>query len=172
VSDDGASADDAACADRDPRKNKDARADERVFADCDLRRSERHTWLFEIVAAGAEIRFLRDRGARADLDLGQIIGIGPIAQTCAIVQRQVPGHGDAGALMHERCAVDLCIENTQPKKSPGIQRLGCPRTKEQPTNFPKGAPDAIGGRPGRLVGGGLGWINDLWLRHRNFEPAN
>ena len=168
VGDDGASADDAAGADRDPGKNERARANECIFADCDFRRSERHTWLLEIVAAGAEIRFLRNGGARADLNLGQIIGVGPIAQACPIVQGQVPRHGDPGALMHERRAVDLCIENAQPKKSPRIQRLRRPRTKKRPANFPQSARGAIGGRPGRLVGGGLRRINDLWLRHWNF----
>jgi hypothetical protein len=167
-----AGADDAPSADGYPGKNECARTDEDIFADRDLRHDERHIRLFEIMAAGAKICFLRNRGARADLNLRQTIGIGSVTQTRTIVQRQVPRHLDPGMRMYERCAVDLRAEKAQPKKPPRIQRLRSLRTKNGPADFPKSARNAIAGRPWRFVRGALRWINDLWFGHWNFETLN
>ena len=64
-----AGSDDRAWADGYAGKDKCARADERIFADRDLRCDQRHVRVIEIVASGAQVGLLRDRRTRADLDL-------------------------------------------------------------------------------------------------------
>src|SRR5438477_464512 len=44
--------------------------------------------------------------------------------------------------MHERCALDLRLKHTQPKKSPRIERLRGPLTKNEPAEFPQRAQSA------------------------------
>ena len=117
------------------------------------------------MAAGAEIRFLRNRGARADLNFAEAVSVCAIAQTGAIVQRQVPGHGDARALMHERRAVDFRIEDAQPKKSPRIEWLRGPLTENEPAEFPERPQSALAIAPRGFERAGLIRINDLFVRH-------
>ena len=121
--------------------------------------------------AGAEICFLGDGGARADLNLAQTVGIGPIAETGVIVQRQVPRNRDPRALMNKRFAINLRVKNAEPEKAPLVQRFWCPCAKEEPAKFPKDAEQAITARPRRFVSGTLRRINDLFLSHGSFAGA-
>src|ERR1043166_10066940 len=117
-----ARADNGARTDGYTRHHKCTRTYERVLANCNLCDYQRNFRPLEIMSSRAEISFLRDRCARPDFDLAQAIGIRPVAQAGAIVQRKIPGNGNARALMNEWRAVDLRIEHPQPKKPPFIQR--------------------------------------------------
>src|SRR5438128_49525 len=73
--------------------------------------------------------------------------------------------------MHERRAVNLSVENAEPKESPLIERLGGPHAKHAPTKLPEHAQKTLARRPRRIVGRFLFRINDLYLGHIICESA-
>ena len=114
-----------------------AGADEGVSPDSNLRsRSERHAWLRRIVTAGAEINFRGDGGALAEFDFTKQIGISTVSETGTIVQNQLPRDCNSRARMHEGRPLDLRFKYVQPKKSPWIEWLWSPPTKNEPAEFP------------------------------------
>src|SRR3981081_3087074 len=103
------------------------------------------------MAAGAEIRLLRDSGAFSDLNFTQAISVGAVAEAGAIAQSEVPGDGNAGALMHERFAFDLRAKNIEPEETPRVGGLRRPNAKGEPAKFPEQAQRPVAGRPGRFL---------------------
>src|SRR5207248_11553976 len=87
------------------------------------------------MASGAEINFLGDGGALADFNFAQRIGIGTVTYTGTVAQSESPWNRNPRARMHEGCALDLRLTHAQPKKSPGIERLQGPLTKNEPAEF-------------------------------------
>jgi len=110
MGDDGTRSDDRPRADRHPRQDKGARSDKRILADGDFRNDKRERRIGEVVAAGAQVRFLRDHGARPNFNFPEAVGVRAIAETGAIIQRQVPGNRDPGSLMNEGRAMDFGVE--------------------------------------------------------------
>src|SRR4051812_16397417 len=105
----------------------------------------------KIMATGAQINFLGNRGPSADLDLAKRVGVGPITETGPVVQDEVPRNLDPGALMDEWFAVDPGAENVEPEESPRIGRLGRPPAKEEPAKLPEQAQGAVARGPGRFL---------------------
>src|SRR5207244_2297263 len=62
-------------------------------------------------------------------------------------------------------AVNLSVENAEPKESPLIERLGGPDAKGYPTKFPEHTQKTLTHGPRRIVGRFLFRINDLYLGH-------
>src|SRR5205807_1543341 len=55
----------------------------------------------------------------------------------------MPRDGDAGALMHEWLAFDLCAKNVEPEKTPRVGGLRRPDAKDKPAEFPKQTQRAV-----------------------------
>ena len=109
--DNGTRPDDRPRADRHARQDKGTRADKRILADGDFGDDERERGIGEIVAASAQVGFLRDDRSRPNFNFPKAVGVRTIAQAGAIVQCQVPGNCDPGPLMNEGRAMDLRAEN-------------------------------------------------------------
>ena len=105
----------------------------------------------KIVAASAEINFLRDRRAFADFDFAETVGVRAIAEAGAISQSEMPGNLDPGTLMHERFAFDRGAENIEPEKAPPIRWFRRPTAKQAPADFPEQTQDALLDGPGRFL---------------------
>src|SRR5207245_377038 len=101
---------------------------------------------------GAEISLLRHSRARADFNFAKRISVRAIAETCAIVQRQIPRNLNPRALMDEWCALNPGVEDAEPEKPPLIERLRRPNAKNQPTKFPEHAHESLIPSPRRIVG--------------------
>ena len=97
----------------------------------------------KIMAARAEINFLRDRGPLTDLNFAKTVGVRAIAETSAISQSQMPRNRDARPLMHERFAFNGGAENVEPEKAPRVRRLRGPGAKDAPAKFPEQTQRAI-----------------------------
>src|SRR5205807_154128 len=124
-------------------QNERARADKCVRFDRDLRYGQRHSWLAEVVAAGAEVNLLRDSGTLADFNFAQGICVGAIAETRAIAQGEMPRNSDTRPRMNKGRAIDFRVENAQPKESPWIERLRRPLAENEPGKFPQHAQNAL-----------------------------
>src|SRR5947207_13006731 len=104
----------------------------------------------KIVAARAEINFLRDRGPLTDLNFAKTVGVRAIAETSAISQSQMPRNRDARPLMHERFAFNGGAEDVEPERARRVRRRRGPGGKEEPTKFPEQPQPAK--RPDRMLG--------------------
>jgi len=92
----------------------------------------------------------------ADFDAIQIVGVSPVSEAGAMMQGQVPWHGDARSLMNEWRPLKCRSKTTQPKQAPGIQRLRGPGAKQDPAPFPNQQPHPEPEGPGTIVRRGLG----------------
>ena len=117
------------------------------------------------MASGAEINFLGDGGALADFNFAQRIGIGTVTETGTVAQSEIPRDRNPRARMHERCALDLRLKHAQPKKSPRIERLRGPLTKNEPAESPEHAQSALTVAPRGFERAGLTRLNHLFVRH-------
>src|SRR5881394_2618798 len=109
----------------------------------------------KIVAAGAQVNFLRDSGAFADFDFAKTVGVSAVPEAGAVVQGEVPGNFNPGPLMDKRFAFDLRAENIEPEQAPRVGRFRRPATEEKPADFPEQSQGAILKGPGRFLRPGL-----------------
>ena len=127
-------------------------ADECILANSDPGGDELKGGMRKIVAARTEVSLLGDGSASADFDFAKTVSVRAIAQAGSIAQGEVPGNGDASALMHKRSSLDRSAEKTEPEEPPGIRRLRCPNAKDKPAKFPEQSQRPVWGRPGRFLG--------------------
>jgi hypothetical protein len=78
---------------------------------------ERERWVGVIVRCRAEIRILRDHSVRADVNRGEVINLGTVAQTSPIPHLKVPGHPDANTATDHAVRSDLGPEQPQKKNA-------------------------------------------------------
>ena len=98
---DGACADNRACANRDARQHEGTRSDKGSAFHRNRRSFQRQVRDTEVVTSRAEIRFLRDGHAVVQHDRTERISVSSIAQTSAMMQGEVPRVIDASPLMHK-----------------------------------------------------------------------
>jgi len=80
----------------------------------------------EVMGASAEIGLLGNGGSGMNLHHTKTVSMCTVAETGFVVQGEVPGMLDAGALMHEGLAVDGAAETAKDEKPPRIEGLGGP----------------------------------------------
>ena len=148
-------ADDRPRPDAHPRQHERARADERILAHAHRRGLQRDVRVGEIVRAGAQVGFLRDGGARADLDLAEAVGARAVAERGAVVHGEFPGNLDARPLVDERAAVQGRAEGAQHGEPPRVHGFGGPHAEQHPGIFPQQEPHPLPTRPRRGEGAGL-----------------
>ena len=122
--DHAAGADDRPRADRDAGHDKHPREEERFLTDPDRGRLQPQVRIVEVVRARAQIRFLGDGGARADLDLAEAVGVGAITQRGAVVQREFPGTLDARTRMDLRPPVQPAPKTRSTKSRQALSGFG------------------------------------------------
>src|SRR5262249_11875727 len=111
-------------ADCDPRPDECLGANPRLGTDHDRRTQQRKIGLGIIVRSRAKVRAMRDRLARPERDLTEIINKHLLAYRAVVSGLEIPRKINCRRWIHMHASTNLCAETTKQKSSPAEARPG------------------------------------------------
>jgi len=124
VGEDGASCgDEGAGADGDARGHEDICGDPGFGADGDWFGEDVEGGDKGVVAAGADVGFLRDDGVGADGDFAQAVEDDVVADPGMIADGHLPGEGESGGGADDDALADFGAEAAEEPAAPGVEHL-------------------------------------------------